>query len=696
MRKWAVAIAIGCVSFAAAAQVTIPEEYAKTVKTAEAITALGEDLFGDATSLYTGATTFAATDVSLPGNNALPVSVGRRFIVQSRVSGERSDLLARDGGFADWELDIPHLHGVYAKGKGWQVDSWNEAGKNLRCSRSQANSAEAPEAQGKPLGGWEGFTYWSGNSLYVPGSGDQEMLTVDAAANSHMPKDGKQYRWVTNNQWYFSCLPNTANGVPGDSFLAVAPDGTRYHFDWFITQFAPYITRDVAEGGGTGDRAVPRAPVSTNASVLEREEVRILPTKIVDRFGNSVTYTYDPANPRRLTRIAGSDGRALTLAWSGARISTVSDGTRTWRYVYGNGLTEVILPDASKWRIDFANLREAYTTPGGNATKRCSEQTAAAQPGSYTGTITHPSGAVGEFSFRSQMHGRSYVDKQCPEQPGSGAEGFVSLQPFYFEVVGLTSKTISGPGLATAQWTYAFGPVHRSWAQDCASNTCPETKTLEVTGPGEWRRYTFGNRYRVSDGKLLSTEIGAARTNILRTEVNSWQLDPVGQTYPTVIGRSPYPRSDQSETKHAPLWKRVITQQGQAFTWEVARTCGAGGKALCFDAFARPTSLVEIECGCRAVSGTRKADGRFQSRDDVTTAAASRRTSSPSRYKPAPLDSQATGRPASAPGIASSPRRTPSSRGTSAAAQACTCLCPDCPRNAPRRCTTSRPGTPGR
>ncbi|MGO4551986.1 hypothetical protein AB4059_12920 [Lysobacter sp. 2RAF19] len=593
MRKWTVAIAIACFPCVAAAQVTIPEEYGKTVKTAEAIAALGDDLFGDATSLYTGATTFTATDVSLPGNNALPVSVGRRFVVQSRVGVERSDLLSRDGGFADWELDLPHLHGVFAKGKGWQVDGWNEAGKHLRCSLSQANTAEAPEAQGSPYGGWEGFTYWSGNSLYVPGIGDQEMLTVDAAANPHMPKDGKQYRWVTNNQWYFSCLPNTANGVPGDAFLAVAPDGTRYHFDWFVTRFAPWITRNVAEGGGTGDRAVPRAPVGTTSSVLDREEVRILPTKIVDRFGNTVTYTYDAANPRRLTRIDASDGRALTLTWSGARISAVSDGTRTWRYVYGNGLTEVILPDQSKWRIDFVNLREAYTSPAGvNAERRCSEQTASTQQGTYTGKLTHPSGAVGEFSFRSQMHGRSYVDKQCPPQPGSGAEGFVSLQPFYFEVVGLTSKTISGPGLTTAQWTYAFGPANRSWAQDCAGNTCPETKTLDVTGPSEWRRYTFGNRYRVSDGKLLSTQIGTGPANVLRTEVATYQLDPVGQVYPATIGRSPYPRSDQTATKHTPLRKRVITQQGQAFTWEVSSSCGANGATPCFDAFARPTKVV--------------------------------------------------------------------------------------------------------
>ena len=285
-------IASLCIALAVApawAQVTPPEEYDKTVTSAEAVGALGPALFGDETNLYTGATTFTATDVSLPGNDALPVSVGRRFIVRSRSASERNDLLTRDGGFADWELDIPHLHGVFAKGRGWQVDGWNEAGKDQRCSLAAANSAEAPSVPGTPYGAtWEGFRYWSGNTLYVPGIGDQEMLVVDAAVNPHQPTDGTHYRWVTSGQWYFSCLPATANGVPGEAFLALAPDGTRYRFDWFAHRHAPVVTR--ATGSPMARALVPANPATTT---LAREEVWILPTRVEDRFGNAVTYTYD-------------------------------------------------------------------------------------------------------------------------------------------------------------------------------------------------------------------------------------------------------------------------------------------------------------------------------------------------------------------------------------------------------------------
>jgi len=103
------------------AQVTIPQEYEKTVQATQVIGALGTDLFGESTSFYTGATSFTALDVSVPGNTGLPMEIRRRFVVESRDQLDRNRLLTQDGGFADWDLDLPYLHGVFAYGKGWQV-----------------------------------------------------------------------------------------------------------------------------------------------------------------------------------------------------------------------------------------------------------------------------------------------------------------------------------------------------------------------------------------------------------------------------------------------------------------------------------------------------------------------------------------------------------------------------------------------
>lgn len=54
-------------------------EQGKLVRAGEAVGTLGADLFGDKVNLYTGTVEFIQTDVSLPGNSALPVSVGRRL-----------------------------------------------------------------------------------------------------------------------------------------------------------------------------------------------------------------------------------------------------------------------------------------------------------------------------------------------------------------------------------------------------------------------------------------------------------------------------------------------------------------------------------------------------------------------------------------------------------------------------------------
>jgi hypothetical protein len=154
-RSLALAAMLSVCAFPVAAQVTIPEEYGKAIKTAETVGALGDNLFGEETSFYTGATTFSATDVSLPGNNAIPVAVGRRYSVEGRTGTERIRLLQHDGSFADWDLDIPHLHGTYSVA-GWQVDGHTTAGMNARCSQPESGSYEAPIVEGTFNRQWSG------------------------------------------------------------------------------------------------------------------------------------------------------------------------------------------------------------------------------------------------------------------------------------------------------------------------------------------------------------------------------------------------------------------------------------------------------------------------------------------------------------------------------------------------------------
>jgi YD repeat-containing protein len=575
------------------AQLTIPQEYDKTIKATNSVGALGNDLFGEQTSLYTGSTSFNAVDVSLPGNNGLAVEIRRRFTVTSTAAEDRPFLVSREGGFADWELDLPYLQGIYALGHGWQAGDFGPS--DQRCS---SGASEAPMADGSFGGLWAGPEYWHGNSLNVPGGGSQEMLGLNGG-NLNLPTDGSNPLWITNSQWVFSCLTSTANGVAGDAFLGRSPDGVRYTFNWIVTRRAPSLIKDkgppvdwLSEPEPSKSPMTPMSPVGDKTS-LSREEVRIYPTRIEDRFGNYVTYTYDPAKPWRLTSIVASDGRSLTLAYNASgHISTVTDGTRTWTYIYGSGLTEVRLPDQSKWLISFANLRNAYTDPDPNVTFACDTLTAKSNQITFVGTITHPSGAVGSFSFKSTPHGRSYVPKHCVyPDPNSMMSNYARV-PFLFSEVALQQKQISGPGLATATWTYTYGTPNNSWLENCGSG-CTSTKTLVVDGPGsDWARYTYGNRYQYNEGLLLKVERGSGPSAILSVEDSVYQHDSTGQAYPALIGFSSYSRGDHMAEKFMPLKQKTTTQQGRTFSWQVSSTCG-GGSSPCFDLFARPTKVVK-------------------------------------------------------------------------------------------------------
>ena len=56
-----------------------------------------------------------------------------------------------------------------------------------------------------------------------------------------------------------------------------------------------------------------------------------------------------------LLRVEASDGRVITLTYSGAKLASATDGTRTYSYSYdgyGN-LARVQLPDGSAWAFNL-------------------------------------------------------------------------------------------------------------------------------------------------------------------------------------------------------------------------------------------------------------------------------------------------------------------------------------------------------
>lgn len=566
----------GAVSNPALAQ-SFYTEQGKLIRAPQAVGALGADLFGDKINYYTGGLEFIHTDVSLPGNNALPVSIGRRLVAGGFNMG--------GGWFGQWDLEIPHLHGIFSQQAGWVSDT---SQPKLRCS--QFAKPPMVGASFGTSGLWAGVEYWHGSFLYVPGSGDQELLR--RSGNPHVPTDGDTYPVVTSNLWAVKCLPSLASDtsvgkVQGEGFLAISPEGTQYRFDWMVSR-----AKDPLEKGSTAPQTnasslttttdamrmsedsvaagdTPAAAASPEGgSVLARKEVWILPTMVTDRYGNTVTYNYDPANPWQLQSIVSSDQRTISLGyWPGSnRVASVSDGTRTWTYSYdGTGalasLDTVTLPDSSQWRLLGVNslLQDLqYLGP-----PRCNDP-GTLNPAVLTGGLIHPSGAIGEFTLTATLHARAGVYLDCRNQ---NTVGEFALNPKDFATNALTKKSIRGPGLTTMEWITVFPPSEGSWAP-CSG--CVQTKTVEVRDPaGDTTRYTFGTLYKQTEGQLLRTEVVDASNGSLRSTVTRYR-DPAVGPFPDPMGFSDQGRGDgEMASRLQVVEQRTISQQGIDFDWKV-------------------------------------------------------------------------------------------------------------------------------
>ncbi|NUO75135.1 MAG: RHS repeat protein [Lysobacter sp.] len=551
------------------------EEYDKLIKSAQTLKSEGPALFGDSVNLYTGATTFAITDVSIPGNFPIPVALGRRF-------ANATD--ARNRPFGDWDWDLPYISGTFSRAEGWVLGSSPATSTASRCSSpTSVETARPPSVKvqsstpfrAPAVQPWE---YWSGYRMLVAG-GDQELLIANAETRPR-PTDGGTYPWVTNKHWHLSCLPSLQSGQAGEGFLARAPDGTRYRFDWMVARAADDLLKPV-----TADGTVLQRPVL-------RDEIRLYPTRIEDRFGNWVAYQWSGA---QLQSITSSDGRQLSFIWESAngydRVNKVTTNTgREWRYGYSDysQLTSVTLPDNSRWSIDFHALwgNPYYsneiepTIPGGQTPLQdkalsCSWMRALV-PLTRSASIVHPSGARGEFVFQTIRHGRQQVPLDCMAPPDMGArpipdyepteDAYTAMVPARFDVLAIRSKTVTGPGLPGYTWSYDYTTPIGSWEGACAN--CASTKTTAVTGPGGERTVnTYGVVFNQNEGQLLQvdTYVGATLLRSASTTYLSNASAPQ-QAFADRIGQSPQIRLDSfSSERQRPQIAASILQDGVRF-----------------------------------------------------------------------------------------------------------------------------------
>lgn len=246
-------------------------------------------IFSAISLIYTGTIEFLQTDVSLKGNNALPVSVGRRLVVGRQNTSEYRH-------FKNWELDIPRISGTFST-DGWQVIDGAGGTSVRRCS----NFGPPPEIfTSDRKYRFRSTEYWHGNMLYVPGHGEQEILRRNISSSVKWPNDGAENPLVTRNFWVLRCMNNlssvdasTPPGDVGEGFVAISPDGSKYRFDWLVRRPVDILSKAVGRN---------------RKHHVVRVEVLIYPTQVVDRFGNSVNYRFDTVDKWKLLEIRSSDG----------------------------------------------------------------------------------------------------------------------------------------------------------------------------------------------------------------------------------------------------------------------------------------------------------------------------------------------------------------------------------------------------
>jgi hypothetical protein len=607
--QWMTAIGLLLALPAAHAQqeMRFDQKYVESIKKDSTIAPVNVDSFGDNTDLENGGVTFRWTDIDIPGNNSLPVRLQRTLVVEDKLfSPVPLGGFGAVGGNAAEDIDIPYLKGIFST-NGWQVATSNP---NARCT-SYTNPPND-----NPVISYD--DYWNGNWMHIPWAGDQAMLGGPAAS---LPKPDGGTTAMTKNFWSFKCLASTKNGYPGEGFIAISPDGEKYYFDWVVTKDAGWLTKRYgnygAEPGDSGpmgvssitpdgidpdgttpDTVSPDIVVPSAEASINRSAVYFLVTRIEDRFGNWVTYNY---SGDKLGNITASDGRYIQINWNGNNIASVSSSIGTWTYAYTSTSMTTTQPDGSHWSYVSTGDLRVNPTPSlplyvnDNNPPRCP----APEPsfGDYQLAVTQPSGATATYVFTVMRHGKSNVPKMCNSFIDGSMMTYQYLTiPNFNDTLTLVSKTVTGPGVPAAQWSYNYLSAGAGLAFEdvCSSPSaaCPKTKTTEVRGPnGEYKRYVFGKMYKVNSGQLLEVdegyETGAApnaQDVILKTTMNDYvqASDLPSLPFPDEVGTPGSQRFDDIEMASLrPIKQTVTTQDGRTFTHAVNT----------FDVFARPTKV---------------------------------------------------------------------------------------------------------
>jgi len=350
--------------------------------------------------LRTGSMDFFQDALSIPGNGGMALNLGWKLTRKHYWFDKPAIWDTPHGELGNWQLSIPKL----------VINSANSAYPNAAPYNRPNN---------------EFCTAASANRLPVLliGRTSVSFARVDASSPSYLPTAAK---YVSTSLWYIECP--TSNAAGQSVFKVVAPNGTNYYFDVW----------------GGDDR---------NGFNIQSEAYA---SNVVDVNGNSIIYAYGPTlsqsegnetiSTRQLQSISTSDGRSVQFGYlpgqagvqfqSIPRLDSISVGNKVWQFGYTTfvgpankvfqELHQVTNPDGTQWVYGYSGYPRVNNVQYRHVT-----------------SINSPLGATWTYGYvaalRAQGSGKSFSGTL-------GTDNYYALQ----------LKTLSGPRINTAQWSYSY------------------------------------------------------------------------------------------------------------------------------------------------------------------------------------------------------------------------------------------------
>jgi hypothetical protein len=567
-----------CLAASSAIGADVPPEQQYKAYLTKAQTLFPVSEFGDQISLRDGSLAFKNVDIEVPG-----VGPTIRLVRTARIEDGAWNFPSTTNAIGEWEFELPRIKTVTAdpspflRGQplepsspiGWQTGGSN---KDARCSTFgpppdvtyETSTIEFPSTK-----------WWFGYQL-VDSEGNEQTLFHRSTAVVN-----QSYKIGTSSNWIVGCLPQTANGAPGEGFLAIAPDGTKYRFD--------YLAYYGYDGLSLEFEHMPPKDY-TLVYTLPRRYAAMLVTQIEDRFGNTVIYNYSDG---KLTGIDASDGRRIRIVRGSGSLEVVVGSptvNRTWTYVLdaenSAHLSRVDLPDGSFWGYAgpfHRSLNSTYEFAG------CSQQyVGEPSPDTRQLSVHAPSGATATFTVSRRLFGRSYVPKYCsgPTSQMNPDAGY-ALVPMLWIGRAITSKVVTGPGLSPMRWAYSYSEHNGSWSMDCTAG-CPSTVWTDVVEPdGVRTRSYFSNKWDQTENKSVLTEIFNEEGRKVQ-----WSTTTYATANPQATNPYPWPLrigtfsgwnvNEEVNLRWTPASEVAVHQDGMVFRRRTTR----------WDEWARPTTIV--------------------------------------------------------------------------------------------------------